>query len=328
MDGYGLGASLAATGVNTLLGVAGLDSQSEANRLNQQNFREQMRFARYQYEDTKKYNSMQEQVKRMRAAGLNPALASSALGAGMQGSVSQPSANPQQPLDLGGLASLGRGISTIGAELSNLHAQTKNLQSQSEKNEQETAGLQIDNLFRKENWKSLLYNRDTESWLKGQLADIAKLDLQFNKEAFKNRLLNLKYDTELKDAQVASQDIINHFLPSLQSAEYEELVARKVADYATGRASLQSAMAAIMNAKTEQGKAFAQFGKDNKERSNYFSSVMDLLFEQKRHYASQSYNQFLTAPIKLSAGLKGMSFSGAAPIGVKLGKKIADEYYR
>lgn len=324
MDGYGLGASLAATGVNALLGVTGLDSQSEANRLNQQNFREQMKFARYQYEDTKKYNSMQEQVKRMRAAGLNPALASSALGAGMQSSVSQPSPNPQQPLDLGGLASIGRGISTIGAELSNLHAQTKNLQSQSEKNEQETVGLQIDNLFRKENWKSLLYNRDTESWLKGQLADIAKLDLQFNKESFKNRLLNLKYDTELKDAQVASQDIINHFLPSLQSAEYEELVARKVADYATGRASLQSAMAAIMNAKTEQGKSFAQFGKDSKERSNYFGSVMDLMFEQRRHFASQSYNQFLTSPVKIGFS----EISGAAPLGVKLAKKIGDKYYR
>lgn len=294
MDGYGLGASLAATGVNALLGVTGLDSQSDANRLNQQNFREQMRFARYQYEDTKKYNSMQEQVKRMRAAGLNPALALSGLGAGMQSAVSQPSANPQQPLDLGGLASLGRGISTIGAELSNLQAQTKNLQSQTERNEQESAGLQIDNLFRKENWKSLLYNRDTESWLKGQLADIAKLDLQFNKESFKNRLLNLKYETELKDAQVAAQDVINHFLPSLQSAEYNELVSRAVTNYATGRASLQSAHAAIMNAKTAQGEMFAKFGDNDEARRKYSRAAFDLLFQQRRHYASQSYNNLLS----------------------------------
>ena len=118
-------------------------------------------------------------------------------------------------------------------------------------------------------------------------------------------------------------------MPHLQSATYNELVARAFANYATGRSSLKSAMAAVMNAETERKvKLSAQFGNDDNERHNYFNSVMDLMFEQRSIMQVQSYNQFLDAPIKLVLLVKGMSFEGAAPIGVKLGKKIADKYYK
>lgn len=98
--------SLVGHGLNTLLGIGGLISNSSANDIAQQNFREQMDFARYQYQDLKKFNSPMNQVKMLRAAGLNPALT---FGNGVQSAsgISQPSPNPQIPLDLAGLSSFG-----------------------------------------------------------------------------------------------------------------------------------------------------------------------------------------------------------------------------
>lgn len=77
----------------------------------QDNFDEQMRFQKYMYEDSKRYNSMQAQVQRMRVAGINPALA---IGSGQLGAVSTPSGQPSAPTpvslgvgeNLQGLASL------------------------------------------------------------------------------------------------------------------------------------------------------------------------------------------------------------------------------
>lgn len=293
MAGFAAAVPYIAMGVSQYLQSLGANSQDQANRMNYDIFRRQNAFAHYQYEDMKKYNSMVEQVKRMRAAGLNPAFMNGALGAGMATGVSQPSANPQQPLDLNGLSSFARNISDFSqAALQNLNteAQTQNVESMTKKNEIESAGLQVDNLFRRANWASIIGNRNTETFLKRQLGEVAKLDAQFNTESFKQRLLNLKYEGELKDAQIAAQDIINSFLPSLQSAEYNELVSRAVANYATGRASLQSAMAAVMNAQTERGKVSAQFGKDDKERSRYFGAVMDLMFEQRYSERAKQYN--------------------------------------
>lgn len=291
------------------------NAQNDANRA----------LTKYMYEDSKKYNSVQEQVKRLRAAGLNPAFALGGLQAGAATGQSVPSAIPNQMPDYSNASALANilnnGLQTdINAKVG--EAQSRNLESQAKKNDQETVGLATDNLFKRENWLSIIGNRNTETFLKRQLGEVAKLDLQFNKESFQDRLLTLKYERELKDAQVVSQDVINQFLPHLQSATYNELVSRSVANYATGRASLQSAMAAVMNAKTEQGKVSAQFGDNHKERHDYYNAVMDLMFEQRQNYASGSFKNFLTAPVKI--GLSEVSAS--SPLGVKLGKKIGDKY--
>lgn len=101
-----------------LSGVLGVGSMmlDTANKFmnqaqQQENFDEQMRFQKYMYEDSKRYNSMKSQVQRMRAAGINPALA---IGSGQLGAVSTPSGQPSAPTpvslgvgeNLQGLASL------------------------------------------------------------------------------------------------------------------------------------------------------------------------------------------------------------------------------
>lgn len=98
----------------------------------QDNFDRQMAFAKYQYEDQKKYNSMVSQVARMRAAGINPALA---IGGGqlgsVSGSVSQPSA--PTPVSLG----VGESLTGVGNLLS--------AESQAAVNQEDALGRSIDN---------------------------------------------------------------------------------------------------------------------------------------------------------------------------------------
>lgn len=108
--------SLLGTGVSAALGVTGLASNQRANEINQQNFEKQMNFAKYQYEDTKKWNSPANQVRLLRAAGLNPALAFGQSAVSQQSSVSQPSPNPQTPLDLSGLSSMAHQITSADVE--------------------------------------------------------------------------------------------------------------------------------------------------------------------------------------------------------------------
>lgn len=101
--------------IGAALGVAGLMSQMMANKQNQSNFNEQMDMSRYQYEDAKKYNSAYQQVMRLRAAGINPAIAFGN-NAGTAQTTSIPSPNPQQPVNFGGLAELVSGLMSQQAE--------------------------------------------------------------------------------------------------------------------------------------------------------------------------------------------------------------------
>ena len=185
--------------VNLALGVGGLLSNASANEQNQRNFMTSLDFQREMFDKTNKWNSAQEQVKRLRAAGINPSLAFGQ-NAGTASAMSAPSANPMNPLDLNGLSAIGNSISLN-------QAQREQIESQTEKNREEARGINIDNLFRKENWKSLIFNRDTQSWLNDKLSEAAKLDVQYNTLSMKNRLLKLQFETQLQDAELAMKDI-------------------------------------------------------------------------------------------------------------------------
>ena len=116
--------------VNLALGVGGLLSNSFANDQNQRNFNTSLDFQREMFAKTNKWNSAQEQVKRLRAAGINPSLAFGQ-NAGVASALSAPSANPMNPLDLNGLSAIGNSI-TLN------QAQREQLKSQTEKNLEET----------------------------------------------------------------------------------------------------------------------------------------------------------------------------------------------
>lgn len=288
------------------LGAAGLMSNMITNQTNQQNFERQMGLTRYMYDDTKYWNSAPNQVRLLRAAGLNPALVYGQGAGGTASAVSQPSSPVQNPLDLNGLSSIASGVA-----LNHLHAD--NIEADTEKKMQEAAGLAKDNLFKAENWKSVIYNRDMQSWLNEQLSDAAKLDVEFSKESFKDRLRDLRYNVELKDAQIVAQDLINQYLPSKLPEEVNEIVSRCFANYATGRSSLKTAHAAMMNALSQRGAFDAQYGATPDDRRKFFKATLDYMLQHRDESISNEYKNYLT-PMG-SIGLTNISLPG--PAGVK-----------
>lgn len=270
--------------VNLALGVGGLISNASANEQNQRNFMTSLDFQREMFDKTNKWNSAQEQVKRLRAAGINPSLAFGQ-NAGTASAMSAPSANPINPLDLNGLSAIGNSISLN-------QAQREQMQSQTEKNREEARGINIDNLFRKENWKSLLYYRDSKSWLNDQLSKAAKLDVQYNTLSMKNRLLKLQYETQLQDAELSMKDITMQYMVPEIASRINLNVAESAAAYMTGRASLKSAHAAIMNAANQAHAFDAQFGGNPKDRQKFFNATLDYLVQQRHTAKSTEFHNY------------------------------------
>ena len=274
--------------VSAALGVGGLLSNTLANQNNQANFERQQKFAEYQYKDMKQYNSVLEQVKRLRAGGLNPALVFGG-DSGMSSSVSQPSPIPQNPLDLSGLSSLAEGIN-----LNDLNA--RNIKANTEKVQEESHGLNIDNLFKHEDWISKLYNRDTESWLKNQLAESARLAVMYDKQSLNDRLWEQKMSSQLMQARAYAQFYVNEYIPDQQQAEIDNLVAQSAVAYMQGRASLQQAHAAIMNAESTKHAFDAQYGGNPDQRSKFFKATLDYLLQQKKTAESQEFSNYGDTP--------------------------------
>ena len=141
------------------LGLLGIGNQLSNQSQQQRNFEEQMKFARYQYEDSKRYNSMPEQVKRMRVAGINPALAISSGQLGTSSSMaSQPSAPNFDSLPVGDIMNGASSLLGVGSlnRLNNSRASAQEIDNitRNIKNWQE-----IDNM--REEWQKLAYGIKT-----------------------------------------------------------------------------------------------------------------------------------------------------------------------
>lgn len=261
------------------LGALGVASSLLSSILGQSNFHSQQTMSERQYKDMARRQDAVNQVSRLRAAGINPAFAYGQIQPGQATGTSIPSANPVPQLDLSGLAAIGQGIDLNDA-------QVRNVESQTQKNEQEAKGLTIDNMFKKEDWLSKIYGRDSQSWLNNQLADSAKLSVQYDKLSMKNRLRELQLNVELKDAEVTAQTISLQYLTPRLAAEINNLMAQQFVAYATGRASLTQAHAAIMQATTNNEEMKAKFGDDPNLRRQYSGAVYQGLLQQR--YESQS----------------------------------------
>lgn len=217
-------------------------------------------FQKYQYEDLKKYNSMSQQVKRMRDAGVNPALA---LGAGQLGtpvsSVGSPSATPmespsfdsvmqgfqmqqQQPLidantektkaeaqnqQINNTTQLSKNIAEIGAILakSDVDKETRELLKQ----QQEQMRIQL---------QYLNQNEANKAHILQVQSDFSESNANWDNEYKRLSVALLGSEKESKDLLNAAQRITNKFLPSQYSAQIASLMAGVV---------LSNAQAALAN---------------------------------------------------------------------------------
>ena len=249
-------AALASTG----LGLLGIGNQLSNQAQQQENFNEQMKFARYQYEDSKRYNSMSEQVKRMRAAGINPALAISSGQLGTSSSMaSQPSAPNFDSLPVGdimqgassllGVGSLNRlnTAKAVGEETDNQTRMLKN-------------GLTLMEMM--ERVRNLSYLNKKDKFLLDKLPDTWLAD--YNHKVFQ---------TNLFDAQARNQEQQNNLTSELvdqakfKTQKQQELFSKEMAEadsrifnnYMSARAAGLSAEAAMQQARTAMWNFFTGF---------------------------------------------------------------------
>lgn len=282
--------------IGALLGAAGFLSNLAANQQNASNFRESQRFNRQMFTDTNIYNSPMNQVSRLRAAGLNPALMYGK-DAGTASAMSAPAANPAVPLDFNAL-------NTLGANLTLNGSQKRLLDEQANSQRQDVIGKNIDNSYKVQNWIADLRNKNLDSDTKENLKQLQELDIKYQTQSLRYRVEQQKYQMQLADAQVVAADITNQYLPAQLSESINATISSAFANYASGRASLKSAMASVMSA-VNQGHAFeAQYGGDESQRKAFYQAVLDGMIQSRRTAASTEFqNQFINE--------KGFSISAA-----------------
>lgn len=245
-------------------GATSFISNAVTNNANKKLNQKMLEFQKYQYEDMKKYNSMKEQVNRMREAGVNPALA---LGAGQLGTpasgVSSPSQTPMEAPDLSGASSLvSQGFQMhqqqplIDANVEKIKAETQNQQinntTQLSKNIAEIGAILAKSDVDKET-KELLKQQQEQLRIQLQYlnqneankahilqvqSDFSESNANWDNEYKRMSVALLGSEKESKDLLNAAQRITNRFLPSQYSAQIASLIAGVV---------LSNAQAALAN---------------------------------------------------------------------------------
>ena len=232
-------------------GATSFISNAVTNNANKKLNEKMLEFQKYQYEDMKKYNSMKQQVKRMREAGVNPALA---LGAGQLGTpatgVSSPSQTPMEAPDLSGAASMvSQGFQMhqqqplIDANVEKIQAEAQNQQinntTQLSKNIAEIGAILAKSDVDKET-KQLLKQQQEQMRIQLQYlnqneankahilqvqSDFSESNANWDNEYKRMSVSLLGSEKESKDLLNAAQRITNRFLPGQYSAQIASLMA-------------------------------------------------------------------------------------------------------
>lgn len=274
------------------LGAAGLIGSALANKSSSDN---QVQQQKALYQDSKQYNSSIEQVKRLRAAGLNPALAYGT-GSSEVSAPNLPTPIPFSSPDLSGLANFAK----TGQEVGNIESNTRLQQSKAQ-------GQEIENNYIAAKNISSIYNTHIDSWLKKQMGDLTKLDIKYNELSMNDRLRQLKTDIAFRDSLTTAQDLQNMYLPIKLPQEVNESIARQFNLYKTGQASLKQASAAIMQAVTNAHAFDAQYGGSPESRAKYFNASLRALQASGTERYASAYAHSLTPINDNHIGLHGAS---------------------
>lgn len=309
--------SLISGGLGLLSGMLGYNSQKRANRLMAEQYERNLAFSKYQYQDSKRYNSLSNQVNMMRAAGINPALA---LGSGVSSSsaspVGAPSPSSQEGFDFSG---------SLNAALSNPFGSQERLnnsvvganESSSRKNDVEAIGQDIDNMWKNTRNLSEIYHLDVDSWYKEKLSDQFKLQNEFLLRTMNDRVRQESLHTKILTAEEQAASLNASFLPLQQQEQLNNLMANTALAYRSGVATLKQAHAAIMSASAAQMQAEEQrtqnkalYGFTDEERKEYSKAVYNYLLQQSSESESREFsNQFQHH--QQSGSVSGMTFSGS-----------------
>lgn len=276
MSGAAIGGALSA--------FTGLVSNVINNNRLQANFEDQMKFARWQHEDLKRYNSIPEQVQQMRAAGINPAFMYGKGGQQMS-AISQPTAPSTNPLDMNGLSSM---MNTITLN----DAQVRNLDSTTAKNAAEATGQEIENKFKADEMMARINSLKVDYDTKKELIKSYMLNNEFATKSLEDRLWQQKMESQLTQAQAQAQFYSNQYIPLKYQAEIDNLMATAKAALMNGTASISQAHAAIMNAQSTKNAFDAQYGGNPKARAAFAKATYSYLLERTENERSQQFKNY------------------------------------
>lgn len=281
--------SLISGGLGFLGSMLGASSQSSVNKRMAAMYEKSLAFNKYQYEDSKRYNSLPNQVNLMRQAGVNPALA---LGSGVSSSSASPVGAPS-PASQSGVdysSYLNSALTPFGsAEKLNQSQQNLNDTNASKANE-EAIGQSIENRWIGAKRLSEIYNLDISSEEKKHLIDTQKLTNSYLEQSLGDRLWEQKWRSELVRADAAASLLNSAFLPTLQNAQLNNLVAQTALAYSQGKATLTQAHAAIMNARNAVARTDAEFGDTSEKRAKYSRAVFDYLIQQREESEAKEWS--------------------------------------
>ena len=290
-----LAGTLGSAALGGLGSALGINSQREANEENMKFNRELLAFQKYQYEDMKRYNSMAEQVRRIKSANLNPALMMQGGNVGTaQSSVGSPSANAMQPLDIGSVATpISDMIGSAANGFGSFARSTKDL-ADAAKAVAETTEQNIKNNYANDMYKWNVDNKKALSYLQGSQAEINLSTNEFLQKSLGSRLMEQTWQTELTRANAGLALIAQSYADQEHQANIEHLLKTAYAAVLTGQASVKQATASVMNAVTNRDNSHAQYGFDNQDRQDFFEDVLDSMGTAAELNRTNSYKNLLT----------------------------------
>lgn len=280
-----LGAGSIVSGLGGAL--LGYDSNQEANSINARYNRAMLAFQKYQYEDQKRYNSMTEQVRRIRAAGLNPSLLLQNGTTGMAGSaVSPPSMIPQQPVDIAGLGSAFGSIAGVAGNMVTDFAKAS-------KDTQDALNTAIKNKYEDQQNYWSIDNKKALSYLQGLQGEIAGLDAEYLRRSMGDRLMQQQWQSELTRASAGLQLIAGTYADAEHHSNVYLKLMQAYNAVLTGQASVKQAAAAMKQAIVNQNNSYAMYGISEEDRADFFEATLDQLYSAKELNESSAFrNQF------------------------------------
>ena len=311
--------SLISGGLGLLGSAFGTLSQHSANRRMAEFYKQSLAFNKYQYEDSKRYNSLPNQVSLLRQAGVNPALA---LGSGVGNSsaspVGAPSAPNQGAMDYSSY--LNASLTPFGSQEKLNQSQVELNKANTDKAAEDAISQNIANQHANEKWLSEIYNSSMSGWLKEKQADNVKLDNEFLKRSLGDRLMQQSWQSELVRANTEAQLLQNAFLPKMQDEQLKNLIANTKLAVDSGLATIKQAHAAIMNAVTARESMGAQFGLTAEERKRFADASYNYLIQRVNESVS---NEFKNIHFNNGANL---GFKTPLGLGVNLGGNFVSSY--
>lgn len=321
-----MGGSILGSGLlGGYFGSKQIDAQERINEQNMALNREMLNFQKYQYEDQKRYNSVTEQARRMRAAGLNPALLmqNGTIGSSVS-AVGSPSMTPMQAPDYSVYGSIPQAFAGAAGSFADAFTGANVGQTQAGVNEATVANLEadtqgklIDNFFASDSWRARIerwgseaLRNNAEAGRASALTDIAKLDKKYLEDTLKYRIQSQQLDTATKRINLISNMIATTYLPAQISSEIGLKIAQAKMSVQLGISSVKQATAAVMNAVTERQKSGAMYGMNETDRANFFNATMNLMSSKTGTLNAQEYNSLRTpwsTTVKAPLGLGSIS---------------------